>query len=110
LTDWFSVLLAWVLRIGLVLAGLVFAMTMLVLAGMLLALWLLRALWAKLTGRPVAAWDFQMHRQANWQRFYRNKAEADTGPPAQPTAPRPSSGDDVTDVRIKRLDEPDHKS
>ena len=43
-------------RVVLLLAGVVFFMSVLA-AGMVLALvWGLRALWAKLTGRPVMAW------------------------------------------------------
>lgn len=106
MTDWFSVLSGWVLRIGLILAGLVFAATMMVLAGMLLALWLLRAMWAKLTGRPVAAWDFQLHRQTGWQRFHRKQPSA--GEPARDPSPG-SHHQDVTDVEIKRVEEPPHR-
>ncbi|MDD5029223.1 MAG: hypothetical protein PHH58_06960, partial [Rhodoferax sp.] len=62
-------LLGLVVRVGLLLAGLVFAASVLVVAFLVLMLWLLRALWSKLTGQPVSPWTFQVNRQAVWQRF-----------------------------------------
>lgn len=59
------------LRIVLLLMGLVFFLSLLAAAMVLLALWSLRALWARLMGRPVQPWTFQVLRRAQWQRFYR---------------------------------------
>lgn len=63
-----------VLRIGLALAGLVFVLSLLFAALVLLALWSLRAIWARLNGRPVARWTFTVDRQAVWDRFYRARS------------------------------------
>ena len=106
MTDWFGALLGLVLRLGLLLAGLVFLVTIMMVAGLLLVLWMLRALWAKLTGKPVSPWTFQMHRQANWQRFYRGSSGPGASEP-EPVVESPSRGlaADVTDVEIKRIDE-----
>ncbi len=53
-------------RVVLLLAGVVFFMSVLA-AGMVLALvWGLRALWAKLTGRPVMAWVLPTQAAATW--------------------------------------------
>ena len=37
-------------------------------AAVVLVLWLLRALWATVTGRPVQPWVFKMSRRPPWQR------------------------------------------
>ena len=58
-------------RVVVLLAGLVFVASMLAVALFVLAVWLVRALWARLTGQPVQAWTFQVNRQAVWSRFYR---------------------------------------
>jgi hypothetical protein len=60
-----------VFRVVLVLAGLVFMASLLAAALLVLVVWLLRAAWARLTGRPVSPWTFQVNRQAMWNRFYR---------------------------------------
>lgn len=106
MTNWFGAFLGLVLRLGLLLAGLVFVVTILMVAGLLLVLWMLRAMWAKLTGQPVSPWRFQMHRQANWQRFYRGQSNpsAVEPEPAGESSPRRLDAD-VTDVKIKRIDE-----
>lgn len=59
------------LRLVLALLGLVFLLSLLTVALLLLALWGLRALWARLTGRPVQPLAFTFLRRAQWQRFYR---------------------------------------
>lgn len=53
-------ILSFLLRILLVAAGLVFAASVLVVFVLLLALWSLRALWARLTGRPVTPFVMRM--------------------------------------------------
>ena len=86
-------------RLGLLLAGLIFLVSVLLAALLLLAVWSLRALWAKLTGQPVQPWTFQVNRQAMWSRFYR--------PPGSGRAP-PSPRDDpnVIDVEPKEIKSP----
>lgn len=96
-------MLGFVLRLGLLLAGLVFFASVLSVGLLLLALWLLRALWAKVTGRPVQPWVFQMNRRPPWQ-------QAQQGSSGR----APSSADVidaevrdvsvVTDVEPKRID------
>lgn len=60
-----------VLRTVLVLMGLVFLLSLLAVALVLLAVWALRALWARLSGRPVQPLAITILRRAQWQRFYR---------------------------------------
>jgi hypothetical protein len=74
----------------------------------LLSVWLLRALWAKVTGQPVRPWVFQMNRRPPWQQAERGAGFG--GAPSQ------ASGDVidaeardvnvVTDIEPKRIDPP----
>ena len=84
------------LRVLLLLAGLVFVISLLVAAVLLLLVWLLRALWARLTGQPVRPWTFQVNRQAMWSRFYRTpqRSRAD-----------PHDESNVIDAEIKEIKE-----
>ena len=59
------------LRGVLLLMGLVFLASLLVAAAVLLVWWLVRALWARLTGQPVAPLAFTVIRRSQWARFYR---------------------------------------
>lgn len=106
MADIVKSLLGLVLRLGLLLAGLVFFASVLAAGLLLLSVWLLRALWAKLTGQPVRPWVFQMNRRPPWQR-----ADASGGFGATSAS---SSADVVdaevrdvsvvTDVEVKRID------
>ncbi|MCB8748520.1 hypothetical protein LHU53_16590 [Rhodoferax sp. U2-2l] len=106
MSDVLLKLLGWVVRVGLLLAGLVFFASLLAAGLLVLLVWLLRALWAKLTGQPVSPWTFQVNRQAVWQRF--NQGGFGQSGRAAPT---PGSVVDVaatdvtevTDVEPKRI-------
>jgi len=106
LSDVLLKLLGFVVRIGLLLAALVFFASLMVAGLLVLMVWLLRALWAKLTGQPVSPWTFQMNRQAVWQRFN----QGGFGQPGG-AAPKPdnvvdvaaSDVTEVTDVEPKRI-------
>ena len=94
-----------ILRVGLLVAGLVFFLSLMAGAALLLMVWWLRSLWARLTGQPVSPWAFKVNRQAMWNRFYR--------PPGQGPMSRPHSGAsdrrddaDVTDVEPKQIKPP----
>ena len=105
--DFLRLILGWVLRLGLLLAGLVFFASVLAAGLLLLLVWLVRALWAKLTGQPVNPWTFQMNRQAAWQRFYRQtrgQQGHDTGPgPDHVVDAEATDVTVVTDVEPKRI-------
>ena len=83
-----------IFRVVFLLAGLVFLASMLTVALLVLAVWLLRALWARLTGQPVGPWTFQINRQAVWNRFYRA--------PGQGHSPQRDDAD-VIDAEIKEV-------
>lgn len=93
MSDLLMKLLGFVVRVGLLLAGLVFVASLMAAGFLVLIVWLLRALWAKLTGQPVSPWTFQVNRQAMWQRFNQR------GFGQQPGEAAPSS-DNVVDVEV----------
>jgi len=84
------------LRLVLMVAGFIFIASLMAAGLLLLLVWLLRALFARLTGRPVTPWAFQMNRQAVWSRFYKTPgqaSEANHGPA------------DVIDAEVKEVKE-----
>lgn len=92
MTSIFKTIFGLLLRIVLALMGLVFLLSLLAAGLLLLTFWGLRALWARLTGRPVQPLVFTLLRRAQWQRFYR----PGTGPAPQ--------GADVIDVESRQVD------
>ena len=62
MNNFFKHLTSLVLRLGLLLVALVFLASLVFAAGLVLVFWLVRGLWAKLTGQPVQPWVFKMHR------------------------------------------------
>jgi hypothetical protein len=99
LSDVLLKLLGFVVRVGLLLAALVFFASLMVAGFVILALWLLRALWAKLTGQPVSPWTFQVNRQAVWQRF-NQRGFGQPGSSSKPDNVVDAEVTDVTDVRM----------
>lgn len=101
MNNFFKLLAGWVFRLSLLVAALIFLAGLLCVAALLLTLWLMRALWAKLTGRPVQPWVFKMHRADLWQRAYRATTPgASRGKP--PMDVIDAEVTDVTDVTDKR--------
>jgi hypothetical protein len=102
--NFFKLLAGWVFRLSLLVAALIFLAGLLCVAALLLTLWLMRALWAKLTGRPVQPWVFKMHRADLWQRAYRATTPgASRGkPPMDVIDAEVTDVTDVTDVTEKR--------
>jgi len=97
---------SFLLRVLLMVVGLVFFAALLSLAFAVLLFWLLRVLWARLTGQAIPAWRFQMNRQAAWQHFYRKA----TGSSADRThtggaGVYDTDATDITDVEPKKLQE-----
>lgn len=69
MTDLLAGLVRFTLRVIFFLFGLVFALSLLVAVLFVAALWGLRALWARLTGKPVTPWVMRMSPMAGWRRF-----------------------------------------
>ena len=88
-------LFGFLLRTVLLLMGLVFLLSLLAAALLLLAWWGVRALWSKLTGRPVQPLVFTIlqRSRSRWQRFYPGSAGT-----------RPTPADDVIDVESRQVD------
>ena len=90
--------MSFVLRVILLAAALVFAASLAVAALVLLLLWSLRALWARLTGRPVTPFVVRMDPRGGFGRVWRPQQST-----PDPAAERPSRAriEDVTDVEPK---------
>lgn len=86
------------LRIFLVIAGLIFAASLMVMMLVLLIVWVLRAIWFKLTGRSVVPFVMRMNPRAGFDQVFRS-AQPGGADSAKP--PRREL-DDVTDVEPKR--------
>ncbi|MBS0318335.1 MAG: hypothetical protein JSR49_14540 [Proteobacteria bacterium] len=78
LSEFIDDLLRLVLRIVLLAMALVFIASLVVAGALLLAVWAVRRLWARLIGRPVSPWVFRIDPRAQWNRFYH---AADDWPP-----------------------------
>ncbi len=90
-------LLTFLLRTLLVIAGLIFAASLLVVMLVLLLVWSLRALWFKLTGRSITPFAMRINPRAGFEQVFRR---AERGSVAS-RAPRREMGD-VTDVEPKQ--------
>ena len=103
-------------RVALVAAGLVVFLSLLLAALVLALSWGLRAVWARVTGRPVTPWVMRMDPRGGWSAVYRNgqarwggaaasraDAAADSGPGARTSSVRthvlPGADEVVTDVQ-----------
>ncbi len=88
------------LRVVFVLAGLVVGASAIVLSVLLLALWGVRAGWARLTGRPVTPFVARMHRFGGLDEMMR-RSQASRTPRADSLMPRGTRPADVTDVEAR---------
>ncbi len=87
-------LFGFLLRLVLAPMRLVFLLSLLAAALLLLAWWGVRALWAKLTGRPVQPLVFTILSRSRWQRFYPGAAGTQ------------AAQADVIDVESRQVDSP----
>lgn len=92
----------YVLQLALVVFALIFVGSLLVAAALLAGVWSLRALWSKITGRPIAPWSMRMSPGAGWNQVFR--AGQRWQPAARGTESRTTrSHADVTDVQVKEI-------
>jgi len=68
--DFIAVLTRWTSRAVLLLFGAVVFLVALILALGLALAWAVRALWARLTGRPVTPWVMPLDPRASWRTVY----------------------------------------
>jgi hypothetical protein len=93
--------MTFLLRLFLTVAGLLFAASLAVATVLLLALWGVRALWAKLTGRPVTPFIMGIHPRSGFERMlYRRAQQGSRTPRADAVRPARNSSD-VTDVEAR---------
>lgn len=85
--------LKFVLRLLLIAAGLVFAASLLVVMLVLVSIWLLRLLWAKLTGQTVAPFVMRMNPRYGFEQVFRHARQGESAPKREVQ--------DVTDVQPK---------
>ena len=116
MNDFLAGLTRWLIRMVLLAAGLVLFLSLLAAALVLALSWGLRAVWARLTGRPVVPWTMRVDPRSGWSTVYRSSTRwtgphAGTAPEADaaepPAAARrggvlPGAGD-VTDVQARDL-------
>lgn len=92
-------LFSFVLRLLLLVAGLVFAISLSLAALVVLVMWGLRVLWAKLTGRPIAPFVMRFDPRGGFGRVYQHGGQAASAPPRSATGV--ATPHDVTDVEPK---------
>ena len=92
--------MTFLLRLFLLAAGLLFAASLTVAAVLLFALWGVRAVWARLTGRPVVPFVIRIDPRGGFERMYRRAPQGSRTPRADAVRPGSRAGD-VTDVELK---------
>ena len=105
MNDFVARLVRFVLRLLLVGVALVFAASLLVVVMLLASAWGVRAMWARLTGRPVTPWVMRVNPGAGWQSVFRAgerwQPRARAAAPGEPPARGRPDLLDVTDVQVK---------
>lgn len=96
---------SFLLRMVLVLAGLLLAACMFAVLLLLLAVWSVRALWARLTGRVFSPFEMRLDPRTGFSYVYRRgshwHAKGSEGADEAPRAPFRARLADVTDVEPK---------
>lgn len=118
LNDFSTTVARWTVRIVLLLTGLVFFLSLMAVATLLALAWGLRALWARMTGQPVAPWvmptmrpgaNWGMYRAGTWGQTMAG-ATAGADPAAEAESKRTgvlaSVARDITDVQPREVREP----
>lgn len=96
--------LSFLLRVFLLAGGLLFAASLAVAFVLMAALWGARAVWAKLTGRPMMPFMMRMDPRAGFDRMYRRAAPAQSRASRTPRADAVQRGarpGDITDVEAR---------
>jgi len=92
--------MTFLLRLFLLAAGLIFAASLAVAFMLMIGVWGVRAVWAKLTGRPVAPFIVRIDPRGGFERMYRRAGERSRTPRAD-SVPAGRNIGDVTDVEPK---------
>ncbi len=103
MNELLTTVVSWTLRVAMVLAGLVFFASLLIVAAIAALLWGARMLWARLTGKPVAPFAFKMNPASGWTTVYRSTARWTAKNGAAPSAGAARPVLDVTDVEPREI-------
>lgn len=95
LNDFLNVVSRWTVRLVLLMVGVVFFLSLLSLACVLAAVWGLRALWAKITGQPIAPWVMPLRTASSWASKYQRAGQFG-GMGSAATATTASAQEDIT--------------
>lgn len=82
--------------------GVLFFLSLVAAAAVLALVWGVRALWARLTGRPVTPWVMRMDPRTGWSTVYRSTARWTASKPGQPRR-EGAPAHDITDVVPREL-------
>jgi hypothetical protein len=101
-------LFGWIFKLMLLCAALLFAVSVAIMAVVLLAAWGVRAMWCKITGQPINPLEALLKQRLNprhgFDQVFRGRAGASMGEGAGEAArdkPLRKGMDDVTDVEPK---------
>ena len=94
MNDVVTGVIRWVLRLVVLAMGVLFFLSLLAAAAVLALVWGLRALWARLPGRPVTTWVMGIDQSNGWRNENRSTARWK----AQRPEPPRRDDHDVTDV------------
>ena len=95
-----------VLRLFLLLAGLVFAISAGIAALLMLGIWGVRAVWARLTGQSVSPFIVRVNPRQGFESMYRRGEDASRTPRADSVVPAGRKLADVTDVEPRAPSSP----
>ena len=102
LNEVVTTIVRWSLRLIVIAMGAVLFLSLLVAVGVLAMAWSLRALWARLTGRPVMPWAMRMDPRHGFNTVYRSTARW-TAHTAEQARQRANRSRDVTDVQPREI-------
>ena len=100
LIELLKTVMSLVVRTALLVASLIFLISVLAMSLILVSFWLLRAAWSKLTGQPVKPWRFRFNRPTMWSRSHR------PAPGRSQVAAHQRDDSEVIDVEPKSIKPP----
>ena len=79
MNDFAAGLVRWLVKAVLFVAGVVLFLSLLAAAFLLALVWGVRALWARLSGRPIVPWTMRFDPRQSWSTVYRSQSHKTTG-------------------------------
>ena len=75
MNDFAAGMARWIVKAVLFVAGVVLFLSLLAAALLLALVWGVRALWARLSGRPVVPWTMRFDPRQSWSTVYRSQSQ-----------------------------------